>query len=134
MYAMVGVEYFTKWIEVKPIANIASTMLNKFLWQNIICQFGVLRDITVDNAKQFNCDLFKDFCYQMSIEAAFTSVYHPQSNGAVEQANALIFRQSRNARKTKGKENGQRNYGRWFGATTPPFLGQPIHAIQAIVW
>jgi hypothetical protein len=27
----------------------------------------------------------------MGVEAAFTSVYHPQSNGAVEKVNALIF-------------------------------------------
>jgi hypothetical protein len=27
----------------------------------------------------------------MGVEAAFTSVYHPQSNGVVEKANALIF-------------------------------------------
>jgi hypothetical protein len=47
----------------------------------------------VDNAKQFDCDLFKYFCYQMGIEVAFASVYHPspQSNGAVKRENALIF-------------------------------------------
>jgi hypothetical protein len=27
----------------------------------------------------------------MGVEAAFTSVYHPQSNGAVKKVNALIF-------------------------------------------
>jgi hypothetical protein len=27
----------------------------------------------------------------MEVKAAFTSVYHPQSNDAVEKANALIF-------------------------------------------
>jgi hypothetical protein len=27
----------------------------------------------------------------MEVEAAFASVYHPQSNGAVEKVNALIF-------------------------------------------
>jgi hypothetical protein len=27
----------------------------------------------------------------MGVEAAFTLVYHPQSNGAVEKANTLIF-------------------------------------------
>jgi hypothetical protein len=27
----------------------------------------------------------------MGVEAAFTSVYHPQSNGIVEKANTLIF-------------------------------------------
>jgi hypothetical protein len=27
----------------------------------------------------------------MGVEVAFTTVYHPQSNGDVEKANALIF-------------------------------------------
>jgi hypothetical protein len=27
----------------------------------------------------------------MGVEAAFASVYHPQSNGALEKVNALIF-------------------------------------------
>jgi hypothetical protein len=35
------------------------------------------KKITVYNAKQFNCDLHKDFCYQMDTEAAFASIYHP---------------------------------------------------------
>jgi hypothetical protein len=51
----------------------------------------VPRKITVDNAKQFDCHIFKDFYHQMRVEAAFTSVYHPQSNGAVKKANTLIF-------------------------------------------
>jgi hypothetical protein len=40
---------------------------------------------------QFDCHIFKDFYHQMGVEAAFASVYHPQSNGAVEKANTLIF-------------------------------------------
>jgi hypothetical protein len=51
----------------------------------------VARKITVDNAKQFDYHIFKNFCYQIVVKAAFTSVYHPQSNGAMEKANALIF-------------------------------------------
>jgi transposase InsO family protein len=90
-YAVVVVEYFTKGIEVKPLVNIAATELKRFFWQNIICRFGVPIKITVDNTKQFNCHNFKDFCHQMGVEAAFASVYHPQSNGAVERANTLIF-------------------------------------------
>jgi hypothetical protein len=88
---VVAVEYFTKWIEAKPLVNIVAVGLKRFFWQNIICHFGVPRGITVDNAKQFDCHLFKDFCYQMRVEAAFASVYHPQSNRAVERANTLIF-------------------------------------------
>jgi hypothetical protein len=51
----------------------------------------VPKEITVNNAKQFDCHQFIYFCYQMGVKVAFASVYHPQSNGVVERANALIF-------------------------------------------
>jgi transposase InsO family protein len=76
---------------VKPLVNIAAAELKRFFWQNIMCRFGVPKEITIDNAKQFDYHLFKDFCYQMGVEAAFTSVYHLQSNGVVEKENTLIF-------------------------------------------
>jgi hypothetical protein len=90
-FTVVAVEYFTKWIEAKPLVNIVAMGLKRFFWQSIICRFGVPREIIEDNAKQFNCHLFKDFCYQMGVKAVFASVYHPQSNRAVEKANTLIF-------------------------------------------
>jgi hypothetical protein len=90
-YAVVVVQYFTKWIEVKPLVNIAAAGLKRFVWKYIICHFRVPRKIAVDNGKQFDCHIFKDFCHQMGVEAAFVSVYHPQSNEAVEKANTLIF-------------------------------------------
>jgi hypothetical protein len=51
----------------------------------------VLRKIITDNAKQLDSNIFKEFCHQMGVEATFALVYHPQSNGAVEKVNALIF-------------------------------------------
>jgi transposase len=35
--------------------------------------------------------MLKDFYQQIGTKVAFTSVYHPQTNGAVERANGLIF-------------------------------------------
>jgi hypothetical protein len=32
MYAVVVVEYFTKWIEVKPLVNIAAAGIRRFFW------------------------------------------------------------------------------------------------------
>jgi hypothetical protein len=90
-FVVVAIEHFTKWIEVKPLNNIAAAGLKRFFSQNIICRFQVPKEITVDNAKQFDCHLFKDFCYQIGVKAAFTSVHHPESNGAVDKANTLIF-------------------------------------------
>jgi hypothetical protein len=50
-YAVVTAEYFTKWIEMKALVNIAVVGLKRFFWQNIICHFRVPRKRTVDNVK-----------------------------------------------------------------------------------
>jgi transposase InsO family protein len=71
--------------------KITSGILISFVWQRIICRFGVPSYITVDNGTQFNCTEFRNFCSKLGIKLAFTSVNHPESNGAVERANDLIF-------------------------------------------
>jgi hypothetical protein len=48
-YVVVAVEYFSKWIEAKPLATITLATVQKFFWQNIIYRFGVPKAITIDN-------------------------------------------------------------------------------------
>jgi transposase InsO family protein len=90
-FAAVAVDYFTKWVEAKALANITAPTIQKFFWQNVVCRFGVPRELTVDNGKQFKCYSFKKYCKTLGTHAKFLSAYHPQSNGAVERANGLIF-------------------------------------------
>jgi len=61
-FAIIAIEYFTRWIEHKPLATITSETVKKFFWQNIICGFRVPRTFTVNNGKQFDSDKFKEFC------------------------------------------------------------------------
>jgi hypothetical protein len=61
----------------EPLVNIAAAGLKIFFWQNIICRFGVPKEIIVNNAKQFNFHIFKDSCHQMGVEIGFASIYHP---------------------------------------------------------
>jgi transposase InsO family protein len=88
---MAAVEYFTKWIEVRPITTITSSTIRKFFWQQIICRFGVPKELTVDNGKQFDCQDFREYCCSIGAKLRFAFVYHPQSNGAVERANGKVF-------------------------------------------
>jgi ribonuclease HI len=90
-YVVVAVEYFSKWIEAKPLATITSATVQKFFWQNIVCRFGVPKAITVDNGTQFDAETFKDFCDQIGTKIHFASVRHPESNGLVERANGIII-------------------------------------------
>lgn len=77
--------------EAKAFARITSGTLISFVWQRIVCRFGIPAYITVDNSKQFDCTEFRNFCGELGICLAFASVYHPQSNGAIERANGTIF-------------------------------------------
>jgi ribonuclease HI len=90
-YFVVAVEYFSKWIEAKPLATITSVTVQKFFWQNIVCRFGVPKAITVDNGTQFDAEAFKEFCDQIGTKIHFASVRHPESNGLVERANGIIM-------------------------------------------
>jgi hypothetical protein len=73
-YVVVAVEYFSKWIEAKPLATITSVTVQKFFWQSIVCRFGVPKAITVDNGTQFDAEAFKEFCEQIGTKIHFASV------------------------------------------------------------
>jgi hypothetical protein len=90
-FADVVVDYFTKWVEAKALANITVPTIQKFFWQNIVCRYRVPRELTVDNGKKFDCYSFKEYYKTLGTHMKFSSVYHLLSNGVVERANGLIF-------------------------------------------
>ncbi|GJY25945.1 reverse transcriptase domain-containing protein [Tanacetum coccineum] len=89
-FLIVAMDYFTKWIEAKAVATITGNQVKKFMWDNIVCRFGLPGKIISDNGKQFNDNPFKDWCEKLNIAQRFTSVKHPQSNGLVERANQSL--------------------------------------------
>jgi hypothetical protein len=90
-YVVVVVEYFSKWIEAKPLATITLVTVQKFFWQNMVCRFGVCRFGHNNNGTQFDAEAFKEFCEQIGMKIHFASVRHPESNGLVERANGIIM-------------------------------------------
>ncbi|GKE58681.1 reverse transcriptase domain-containing protein, partial [Tanacetum coccineum] len=89
-FLIVAMDYFTKWIEAKATAIISGTQVNKFVWDNIVCRFGLSREIVSDNEKQFSGDPFKDWCKKLNTIQHFASVKYPQSNRLVERANRSL--------------------------------------------
>ncbi|GJX71415.1 reverse transcriptase domain-containing protein [Tanacetum coccineum] len=65
-FLIVAMDYFTKWIEANAMATISGSEVKKFVWDNIVCRFGLPGEIVSDNVK------------------------HPQSNGLVERANRSL--------------------------------------------
>ncbi|GJS73445.1 reverse transcriptase domain-containing protein [Tanacetum coccineum] len=50
-------DYFTKWIEAKAVATITGSQVKKFVWDNIVCQFGLTGEIIYGLAKRENRSL-----------------------------------------------------------------------------
>ncbi|GKB41101.1 reverse transcriptase domain-containing protein [Tanacetum coccineum] len=66
-FTIVVIDYFTKWIEAKAMATITGNQVKKFVWDNIVCRFGLLGEIVLDNGKQFSDNPFKDWCEKLNI-------------------------------------------------------------------
>ncbi|GKV23707.1 hypothetical protein SLEP1_g33406 [Rubroshorea leprosula] len=91
-YLVVAVDYFTKWIEAKPLSTTTEKKIEEFLFNSILCRFGIPKRIIADNGPQFRATALRSFCTDYGIELALTSVYTPQSNGQAESANKIVLR------------------------------------------
>jgi ribonuclease HI len=89
-YAIVAVDYFTKWAEAETLAKATDYQVINFVWKNVICRFGTPIAIVSDNGPQFNSTRFRSFCTELRIKNEFSTPYHPQSNGQVEAVNKIL--------------------------------------------
>ncbi|GKU97906.1 hypothetical protein SLEP1_g10981 [Rubroshorea leprosula] len=90
-HLIVGVDYFTKWVEARALSSLTSKKVEDFVFSSIICKYGIPSQIVADNGTQFNYASFRDFCSSYGIKLQFTSVYHPESDGMVESVNKCIL-------------------------------------------
>jgi len=61
-FVIVGIDYFTKWLEVETLATITEKNVRNFVWRNIIYRYEIPKALVSDNVKKFNNDSFRDFC------------------------------------------------------------------------
>ncbi|KAL5573500.1 hypothetical protein UlMin_023097 [Ulmus minor] len=102
-FAVVAIDYYTKWVEVEPLSEITEARTTSFVWKNIVCRFGIPHSLVSDNGTQFDSAGLKKLCSELGIKKHFSSVAHPQSNGQVEAVNKTIKRNLE--RKLEGLKN-----------------------------
>ncbi|GKF58894.1 reverse transcriptase domain-containing protein [Tanacetum coccineum] len=90
-FVIVAIDYFTKWIEAKPLVKITGKEVIRFVMDNIIYRFGLRRIIVTDNGAQLVNDPFKSWCGKFEIHQMNTAVAHPQPNRLVERANRSLM-------------------------------------------
>ena len=53
VYMLAVTDYFTKWIEAEAFHQAHDQEMKNFVWKNVICNFGVPKEIMTDNGLQF---------------------------------------------------------------------------------
>ena len=91
-FLVVGIDYFTKWVEVEALATITEKNIWSFAWRNIICRYGIPKVLISDNGKQFDNNALRDFCSELGIKNHYSSPAHPQANGQVEVTNRSLLK------------------------------------------
>ncbi|GJZ44685.1 reverse transcriptase domain-containing protein [Tanacetum coccineum] len=80
-FLIVAIDNFTTWIEAKPVATITGNQIKKFVWDNIVCRFGLPGEIISDNGKQFQDNSFKDWCKKLCWTKGANRTMIKSSNG-----------------------------------------------------
>ena len=91
-FLVVGIDYFTKWVEAEPLATITEKSIRTFMWKNIICRYGISRVFVSDNGKQFDNGAFRSFYPELGIQNHYSSPAHLQANGQVEVTNRTLLK------------------------------------------
>ncbi|XP_030924989.1 uncharacterized protein LOC115952034 [Quercus lobata] len=89
-YIILGTDYFTKWVEAEPLANIRDVDVKKFIWKNIITRFGTPHTLISDNGLQFDSKNFREYCCEFGIINWYSTPAYPQGNGQAEAVNKVI--------------------------------------------
>ena len=113
-------DYFTKWVEAKALANIRDVDVKKFVWRNIVTRFGVPESLVSDNGLQFDSKAFYKFCSDLSIKNRYSTPAYPQSNDQDEATNkAIVIGLKKRLEGTKGKWAEELPNVLWAYQTTP---------------
>lgn len=74
----------TGWIEARRLKKSTSQNIAEFLWEDVICRFGCIPQITTDNGKEF-MGAFQILTQRYGIPIVHTSPYNPAANGMIER-------------------------------------------------
>ena len=88
-YLLVCTNYFTKWVEAEPLANIRDVDVKRFIWKNIVTRFGVPYVLISDNGLQFDSKAFRKYCSDLGIKNRYSTSSYPQGNGQAEAVNKV---------------------------------------------
>ncbi|KII65512.1 Transposon Ty3-I Gag-Pol polyprotein [Thelohanellus kitauei] len=90
-YIIVISDYFSRFIEAYPLANIDAKTVAKVFVDQFIFRYGIPKYLHTDQGACFESQLVKHVCETLGIIKTKTTAYHPQSDGLVERFNRTLI-------------------------------------------
>ena len=112
-FILVVTDRFTKLTKTEPLRTITSLAVAKAFCKAWVFNYGTPKVLLTDNGTQFTATFFRCVCRILGIHKAFTTEYHPQTNGQAERFNRTIIAAIRNY-----VSDSQRDWDEWLGPLT----------------
>lgn len=84
-YIAVATEYLTRFAVAKAISHKDAETVGRFIFEDIICMFGIPKILQHDQGREFCNDFERYMCGKLNIKEAISTAYHPQTNGLTER-------------------------------------------------
>jgi transposase InsO family protein len=91
-YIITTTDYLTRWDEAVVVQDCSTDTAARFIFENIITQFGCPRSITSDQGAHFISSTIEKLTTEFLIQHHKSSPYHLQAYGIVEVFNKILER------------------------------------------
>jgi hypothetical protein len=89
-YVIFGVDFLSRWVEARAVKAADAKAAADFLYEDIICKFGLPESIQSDNGSHFINAVISHLNEILKIKHKRSTPYYPQSNGRVERVVGTI--------------------------------------------
>ena len=90
-YALVFVDYLSKWPEVFAVPDQTATTAAKYFVEKIVARHGVPHELISDQGSAFVSDLMLEICKLLGTKKINTAAHHQQADGLCERFNHTLL-------------------------------------------
>jgi hypothetical protein len=89
-YIITMTKYLTRWAEAREIKDYSATTIVRFIFDDIITQFGFLKILLSDQGTHFINSTIESLTQEFEVHHEKSTPYHPQENGTVQDLNKIL--------------------------------------------
>ena len=90
VYIITCIDHFTKFMEAAAVPSFDAETTATFIFNNIICRYGMVEQILTDQGVNYESRLIKQLCSLVGSDKLRTSTYHAPGNGTAERPNKTL--------------------------------------------